>query len=212
MKKKFLIIMLLAVFLLCSHMSVYAATSFTDLTEDHWAYDYIEALSQGGIINGYPDGTFQPEGTTTRAEFFKMMAITEADDEAVNSFSGKVFNWYDPYVEYIFGMKMAMIGTDSSGMDNPITRKEATMIIANYAVYNGFLESFDYETYKSFDVFEDTKSFGEYNKYLLNYACACGIITGYEDGTFRPDQTMTRAEVATILCRFCYIWTEGWEQ
>ena len=47
---------------------------FTDVSEDYWAYDAIKYLASEGVISGYPDGTFRPERSVTRAEFAKMLA------------------------------------------------------------------------------------------------------------------------------------------
>ena len=52
------------------------AASFTDLAEDHWAYQNIMELSGEGVINGYADGTFRPEAYVTRAEFVKLIGAT----------------------------------------------------------------------------------------------------------------------------------------
>lgn len=49
-----------------------SAQQFTDLSENHWAYANIQQLVSEGTIKGYPDGTFRPEATVTRAEFAKM--------------------------------------------------------------------------------------------------------------------------------------------
>ena len=207
---KRIVAMSLAISLMLIPLIVYA--TFSDVSDGHWAYGYINALAEGKVINGYEDGTFRPNGTATRAEFFKMMSIVEADDSAEKDFSGEKVNWYDPYVAFIYDNNFFMQGKSRLEDPNePITRKEATMVLANCAEYNRFLYNvdFDYETNSQEKKFSDIEDFNEEDLYLLNYAVTCGLITGYEDGTFGPEKTMTRAEVATILCRFCNIWVEG---
>lgn len=188
------------------------AADFSDLSTEHWAYEYIDALSSAGVINGYPDGTFQPNGSITRAEFFKLMSIIQADDTAVEEYEGEMTHWYDPYVEYIFSRGMEMEGTTRENMDMPITRKEATIVLAGFAVVNVFTLDFDFDTNKVCDKFKDLEGFSETENYLLNYACYCQMINGYEDGTFRPNNTITRAEAATILMRFCNAWEYAYNE
>ncbi|MBE0447477.1 MAG: S-layer homology domain-containing protein [Actinobacteria bacterium] len=50
-----------------------SGTGFPDVPQTHWAYSYIMTAKNKGIINGYPDGTFKPEGLATRAESAKMI-------------------------------------------------------------------------------------------------------------------------------------------
>ena len=68
--KKFCIVMAL-----CSALTfteVFADRSFSDLPDSHWAYGVVQQLVDAGRINGYPDGSFQPDNQVTRWEFAKM--------------------------------------------------------------------------------------------------------------------------------------------
>lgn len=68
--KKFCIVMAL-----CSALTfteVFADRSFSDLPDSHWAYGVVQQLVDAGRINGYPDGSFQPDSQVTRWEFAKM--------------------------------------------------------------------------------------------------------------------------------------------
>ena len=47
---------------------------FKDVPEQHWAYKAIEELAERGIINGYPDGSFRPDESVTRAEIATIMS------------------------------------------------------------------------------------------------------------------------------------------
>ncbi|MGN0163573.1 MAG: S-layer homology domain-containing protein, partial [Candidatus Ornithomonoglobus sp.] len=74
-------------------------TDFCDVSESHWAYEYISSMAARGIIEGYDDGSFLPEKTVTRAEFAKMLAGAAALSPAEASF-GDVSEdaWYLDYV------------------------------------------------------------------------------------------------------------------
>lgn len=52
-----------------------SSTSFTDLSSDFWAYPAIQSLVQAGVIEGYPDGSFQPDKSVSRAEFAIMVVV-----------------------------------------------------------------------------------------------------------------------------------------
>ena len=58
-----------------SSSNVYAV-NFSDLPEDHWAYNAISKMTEEGILSGYPDGTFAPGKTITKAEFAKILVQT----------------------------------------------------------------------------------------------------------------------------------------
>ena len=55
--------------------SVYASTPYDDVPLDHWAYDAVKTLTEDGVIEGYPDGTFQGDKPITRFEMAKMIKM-----------------------------------------------------------------------------------------------------------------------------------------
>ncbi|WP_165452121.1 S-layer homology domain-containing protein [Paenibacillus thalictri] len=107
-----------------------AARSYTDIAADHWAKAAVEAAAAGGLMDGYPDGSFKPEKTITRAEIAAIAARLSTAAEGGSGFSDTAGHW-------------------------------AAAAIAK--------------------------------------AKAAGIVNGYGDGTFRPEQTLTRAEAVTML-------------
>lgn len=83
MKKIFKKIVPLAVAIAIGSGSVFAATAFTDLDENHWAYSQIMNLAQNNVVVGYPDETYKPDAEITRAEFASMVvkALKQQDAE-----------------------------------------------------------------------------------------------------------------------------------
>ena len=77
MKKFIKIFLVILIFALGSIYTDAAETvgsiEFTDLSESYWAYDGIVRLTKAGIIDGYPDDTFKPDGNITRAELVKIL-------------------------------------------------------------------------------------------------------------------------------------------
>ena len=72
--KKLMVVLVVTLLVLSS--MCFAATSFSDLNKDHWAYMPISEMTEKGILNGYPDGSFKPQGTITRAEFAKVLVLS----------------------------------------------------------------------------------------------------------------------------------------
>lgn len=106
---------------------------FSDVPETSWYFMYVATLTNGGILTGYPDGTFLPNQAITRAEFATIVA--RFDDrlgqiETTATFPDIQGRWFQEYIEF---------------------------------------------------------------------AATCGYVHGYPDGTFRPDEYITRAEAATLI-------------
>lgn len=106
---------------------------YTDVSMDHWASDAIANVTKAGLMQGYPDGSFQPERTMTRAEMAKIVALMLTTTPSANgSFSDISGHWAQSAIEL---------------------------------------------------------------------AKAAGILNGYKDGTFRPDQSLTRAETVAMISK-----------
>lgn len=158
-----------------------AAIVFTDLYKDQWYYDYVNELYNNGVINGYEDATFRPERTVTTGEALKMILLAAgyAEPEAVES------HWARSYLNLALENGILDSG-DITDLDVPISR----VIMAKVAARALGLE-------RIFDVepFGDTSNV--YAAVLSDHA----IVEGYEDGTFRPDRSLTRAELSAIVWR-----------
>lgn len=69
-----------------------AASPFTDVPQDSWAYDAVTQLAQDGIINGYPDGTFRGQRNITRYEMAQMVAKAIAHEDEANAQDKETIN------------------------------------------------------------------------------------------------------------------------
>ncbi len=74
--KKFLFTSIILILLLIMCIPIVFAVSFSDLTNEHWAYEPIIEMANKGILAGYPDGTFLPNKSITRAEFAKILVLS----------------------------------------------------------------------------------------------------------------------------------------
>ena len=181
--------------------SVCLAKEFPDVESSHWAYKYIDELSNQNIINGYEDGTYQPSGTVKRSEFIKLViAACLPEDEDVDDIPKSFNHWAAPYVW--FAEQYGVVAKGEYTKDNieePITRLEMVKLISNadlLLLENAVLDE------RPEQEFMDVADLSDEDYYLLCHAYNKGLVKGYEDFTFKPDQTMTRAEAATMIWRF----------
>ena len=153
---------------------------------DHYAY-----------IVGYPDKTVRPQNGITRAEvatiFFRLLTdeTRNANSTKSNSYSDVAAGaWYNHAVSTLSAM--GIVKGDSNGKFNPnapITRAEFAAIAAR----------FDDKANTTTADFSDIASHWAKNE--ISAASNNGWITGYPDGTFRPDNKITRAEAMTLVNR-----------
>lgn len=148
------------------------------------------------FLVGYTDGTFGPERNMTRAEVTTMFArlLTEqieADKTYSNTFSDVPKGyWATNYIGYMQQFGIITGYSDGSFRPNaPVTRAEFAAIASRFEKLT--------EGSKSFTDVSDTYWAARY----INFAATRGWVTGYSDGTFKPENTITRAEVAAVTCR-----------
>lgn len=148
------------------------------------------------FLVGYTGGTFGPERDMTRAEVTTMFArlLTEqieADKTYSNTFTDVPKGcWAANYIGYM--QQFGIITGYSDGSfrpDAPVTRAEFAAIASRFEKLT--------EGSKSFTDVPDTYWAARY----INFAATRGWVTGYSDGTFKPENTITRAEVAAVTCR-----------
>lgn len=152
---------------------------------DHYAF-----------LVGYADGTFGPESNMTRAEVTTMFArlLTEqieADKTYSSTFSDVTKGcWAANYIGYMQQFGIVTGYEDGSFRpDAPVTRAEFAAIASRFEKLTQGSASFT-------DV-PDTHWAVRY----INFAATRGWVTGYEDGSFKPEHSITRAEVAAVTCR-----------
>ena len=179
-------------FTMPSHnVTVYARWTTTTVPailngDDHFAY-----------VVGYEDGTVRPNGNITRAEvatiFFRLLTAEARDGNLTrsNPFTDVPADaWYCAPVSTMAKLGLINGRTSTTFVPNaPITRAEFAAICAR----------FDYSIDSSLGTFSDV--IGHWAEEETDRAASLGWITGYEDGTFHPDQYITRAEAMTIINR-----------
>lgn len=179
--------------------------SFTDLPNTHWAYKYIAEMVNKKVLEGYPDHKFRPDNTISRAEFATIIvkaAGLQAKKVNYSSFSDvKVTDWYSPWIEtakdYLTGYRAAN-GEYIYNPTAPALREDITVAIVK-------LKGYDVARLANRSIieamFKDYEGISESAKDYVAIAVENGLVSGYPDETFRPQNSITRAEAAALLWR-----------
>ena len=172
-----------------------AAEGFSDL-EGHYARTAVKAWSERGVLEGYPDGTFRPDGQVTRAELAvvldRVMGYQNMAENTYTDMSDKA--WYAPSIlhltaEGIFqGRKAGQMMPKSA-----VTRQEAFAALAR---------CLGLEAGQSAPDFTDDADIAPWAVGYVSAMKEAGYIRGdKKTGAIRPDDPITRAELVTILDR-----------
>ncbi len=200
MKRKVTTIILITTLLFTAAMSAYAATNFSDVKSTHWANSYITQLVEKGGIDGYPDKTFKPNKTISAAEFVKITVALLDGEKNKPLF----VHWATNYMRAAEVLEIVPEGMfDKSDWDKPIPRQKMGVIMER-AAENMLDETVATDTAKLDSTkagIKDYNSICDYCKDYIVQAVLRGLINGYSDGTFKPEQTATRAEASTMIIR-----------
>ena len=171
--------------------------SYSDVKENDWYFEYVEELTEKGVVSGGGEGKFNPTDNVTREQFLKML-IEAADieaEEAENVFADVLSNaWYKPYVLKAknFGIVNGISETEF-GIGANITRQDMAVMISRV------IDKLEVESEKTdVDVFADSEKAADYAKDSVMLMKAIGLIEGYNN-EFRPTDNLTRAEAAKVI-------------
>ena len=183
---------------------------FVDVPANSWYYDSVDFVTERDYMNGTSATTFSPENNMTRAMFVTVMARVagaETDNNAVTQFtdvpSGQ---WYTGAVQW--GVEKGIVqghGNGTFGTNDPITRQDTAVLAQRFLKWYSEATGLTPETGSKVDSFTDASSISDYAKDAVEYCRQIGLLTGYEDGSFKPLKTITRAEAATILERMTFL-------
>ena len=201
MKKR--IISILLTMLILTTNFVFAVGSFSDVSDSHWAYSYIDGIRRYNISNCYPDGTFQPERKVTAGELIKMLSLVTWG-ELKNTTPNSDEHWATPYAKSLINIcynAEYRYVTSPSSLDEVVNRRDAVKMIAEVCLtkraargktsaYEPGLNYIKKYTDLSYDM--------EFRR-CLDICTQFGLINGFEDGTFREEETLTRAQITKIV-------------
>lgn len=174
---------------------------FTD-TADYWGADYCDFLFDNGISGGFDDGTFRPDSKLTRISFTAMLYNTLRLDPA--KYADAALPFADlasipdgalPAVRALYqeGIVTGSVGKDGALYFNP----EGSLTRAQAAAMIGRSQEKGYAAPEL--TFTDAPDIPNYAAFYIRTMVSQGILSGYDDGTFRPQNPITRGQMAKIL-------------
>lgn len=181
-----------------------ALKSFRDVESSRWSYKNIMLCVQHGAIAGTktPDangvGEFNPTGTVTVGQFITVLTRLVASD-LIQGSAGEGEHWAAP--NYWAAVNSGMIRqTDftMSELNNPISREDMAFLLVKAAQLNG--ETLEAHP-KAASVIKDYNKISPDRKGYVTQCYSNGLIAGYSDGSFGYADTMTREQMATVVCR-----------
>ena len=163
-------------------------TKFTDVADNAWYASAVNYAVDKGLMNGTGEGKFSPEAATTRGMIVTILARLDGKNTSGSP-------WYQA------GQRWAMEYEISDGMNmtGAITREQLVTMLFRYAVKNG-LEAVTLS--ENLTQFTGASDISAWAVSAMQWAVGQGLIQG-SSGQLRPQANASRAEVATILMRFC---------
>ncbi len=205
--KKRLLSLALALCLVCSLLPGTALAAgenpFTDVPASHWAHDDITYVYENDLMNGTDGSLFSPESTTTRAQVVTVLyrlAGQPAADWANPFWDVPASAWFHDAVTWAWENDITGgVSSTHFGAGNAVTREQLATFLYRYAQDQGY----DTSARADLSGYSDAGLVSSYATEALSWANATGLITGTTGTTLSPQGSATRAQVATILSRFC---------
>jgi hypothetical protein len=179
---------------------------FPDVRDNHQNVTAINSLVSDEVINGYPDGTFRPNGQINRAELTKMIVATQADPKTSKysaCFPDVKEEWFAPYICY--AKEQGWVEGYADGNFNPenqINRVEAIKIVLEALAPEALLSAHSLDVEKPQDV--DLEAwYANYISYALNQSLLDQqhILQADEGFSYFPGDNISRKEVAEMIYR-----------
>ena len=176
---------------------------FTDVPASHWAHDDITYVYENDLMNGTDGSLFSPESTTTRAQVVTVLyrlAGQPAADWANPFWDVPASAWFHDAVTWAWENDITGgVSSTHFGAGNAVTREQLATFLYRYAQDQGY----DTSARADLSGYSDAGLVSSYATEALSWANATGLITGTTATTLSPQGSATRAQVATILSRFC---------
>ena len=163
--------------------------------EGHPAESYIIELSNLGIVQGYPDGSFRPENPVTRAEMLKMVMMASMiqplpDHDNPNLYFVDLDGWQAEWVNTAYTLGIVDGYGSYYAPNNPVNRAEGVKLtLASFGIFPGEIPQ---------------SSFSDVHGWMVPWvevAYGLGIIDMSPDGRFYPESAMTRGMAAMVIVK-----------
>ena len=164
------------------------SVKFSDVADNAWYASAVNYAVDKGLMNGTGEGKFSPEAATTRGMIVTILARLDGKNTSGTP-------WYQAGQRWAMEYEIS----DGSNMTGAITREQLVTMLFRYAVKNG-LEAVTLS--ENLTQFTDASDISAWAVSAMQWAVGQGLIQG-SNGQLHPQANASRAEVATILMRFC---------
>lgn len=212
MKKQRILSALLAlciVFSLVPTALAEKADDFTDVSRSDWYYQFVDYVTSKGYFNGTSETTFAPADNMTRAMFVTVLFRFDGakGDRSQSAFTDVApGEWYTDAINWAAANRIVDgVGDGKFAPNDPITRAQMCTMIERYlALYKKAWKVTLPET-GSVSVMVDENAIPAYALAAVKQCQRHGLVNGFEDGTFRPNELSTRAQVAAVIYRMSFL-------
>ena len=177
------------------------AMPFTDVKEGDWFYEEVLYAYENGLMNGVGDNRFAPNSATTRGMLVTILYRLEGEPAVTGEagFDDVGDTWYTDAVIWAAANDIVNgIGDNQFGPENTLTREQLVTMLYRYAQNKGY----DVTASADLSGYPDAGQIQSWAQEAMTWAVAEGIVEGM-DGNLNPAGHATRAQIATILMRFC---------
>ena len=182
----------------CKNCGEYVPFPFTDVPKTAWCRADVEYVWQHGIMKGVSATKFGPDTKMTRAMFvtvlYRMEGSPSVEGMQIPAFTDIGAKWcYDAIIwAYNAGVTLGKTATTFAPNDS-ITRAEIVTMVYRYS---------GSPTVSGVPNFTDAASVGAWARDAIIWATSVGVVNGYTDGSFGPNKTALRSEMAAMLHRY----------
>ena len=179
------------------------AEPFIDVAEGDWFYDAVVYAYQNELMDGVGGNRFAPNSETTRAQLVTILYRLEGEPAVSGDLpftDVETGTWYTNAVLWAAQNNIVNGVNDTEfAPGDEITRQQLVTILYRYAEAKGY----DVSASADLSGYPDAGQVQDYAQPAMAWAVAENIIQGMEDGTLKPAGNASRAQIATILMRFC---------
>lgn len=212
MKKQRILSALLAlciVFSLVPTALAEKADDFTDVSRSDWYYQFVDYVTSKGYFNGVADKTFAPAENMTRAMFVTVLFRFHGakGDSSQSAFVDVApGEWYTAAINWAAANKIVDgVGNGKFAPNDPITRAQMCTMIERYLDLYRKAWKVTLPESGSLSVMVDESAIPAYALAAVKQCQRHGLVNGFEDGTFRPNDLSTRAQVAAVIYRMSHL-------
>ena len=167
--------------------------AFSDLNTGAWYHEAVDFALEQGLMNGYGDGTFRPDGGLSRGMLAQILYNKAGRPAAAGSVFPDVAEGHRYAAAIAWAAEQGVVDGYGDGRFGPggsVTREQLAVMLWRYAGNPAAGAAPD---------FRDADEAGNYALEALSWAAESGVISGYGDGRLAPKEVVTRAQAAQML-------------